>query len=228
MSDIAKPPSRLLEVARLFTRLGFTAFGGPAAHIALMEDEVVVRRKWIDRGHFIDLVAALNFIPGPNSTELAIHLGLIRAGVPGLIVAGLCFIVPAVLIILPLAFIYVTYGQVPQVQPILGAISAAVIAIVAVAAIRFGRTSLRDGFTISIAIIALALALLLRHETRFPPELLILALAGLAGAVRTVRPRNVVTLPAMYFFTVPEWPRQIATMFVCFLQIGRASCRERV
>src|SRR3954451_10670044 len=105
------PPSPhrrpLVEVALLFTRLGFTAFGGPQAHVAMMEDEVVRRRRWLDREHFLDLVATLNFIPGPNSTELAIHLGLIRAGLPGLMVAGFCFITPAVLIILPLAWLYV-------------------------------------------------------------------------------------------------------------------------
>src|SRR3954452_2595602 len=86
----ATPPDhgRLREVALLFTRLGFTAFGGPAAHTAMMEDEVVRRRGWIDRQHFLDLVGTLNFIPGPSSTELAIHLGLIRAGLRGLVVAG--------------------------------------------------------------------------------------------------------------------------------------------
>src|SRR3712207_4737096 len=89
------PASRaacLREVAVLFTRLGFTAFGGPPAHVAMMEDEVVRRRGWLDRRHFLDLVSAINFIPGPNSTELAIHLGYVRAGLPGLVVAGTCFI----------------------------------------------------------------------------------------------------------------------------------------
>ena len=116
------------EVARLFLRLGFTAFGGPAAHAAMIEDEVVTRRGWIDRQHFLDLLAAVNFIPGPNSTELVIHLGLIRAGRWGLIVAGACFIAPAMLIIMPMAWLYVRFGQTPQVQPIFGAISAAVLA----------------------------------------------------------------------------------------------------
>src|SRR5882672_457410 len=86
--------ARVGEVAKLFTRLGFTAFGGPAAHVAMIEDEVVVRRRWIDRQHFLDLVASVNFIPGPNSTELAIHLGLLRAGWLGLLTAGICFITP--------------------------------------------------------------------------------------------------------------------------------------
>src|SRR6478736_8255088 len=114
--DAPRDAPRLREIALLFTRLGFTAFGGPAAHVAMMEDEVVRRRGWIDRQHFLDLVGTLNFIPGPNSTELAIHLGLIRAGMRGLVVAGVCFITPAVLIILPLAWAYVRYGQVYPVR----------------------------------------------------------------------------------------------------------------
>src|SRR5947208_9171681 len=123
MSDtVSDQRARLREVARLFTRLGFTAFGGPAAHVAMMEDEVVNRRRWIDRQHFLDLVAAVNFVPGPNSTELAIHLGLIRAGWRGLLVAGACFIFPAVLIILPLAWLYVTYGTLPEVGRVMASI----------------------------------------------------------------------------------------------------------
>src|SRR3954447_17217206 len=106
----------LRELAALFTKLGFTAFGGPAAHVALMEDEVVVRRGWIHHQHFLDLVAAVNFIPGPNSTELAIHIGQLRAGFRGLLVAGACFITPAVLIILPIAWAYVKWGTLPQAQ----------------------------------------------------------------------------------------------------------------
>src|SRR3954463_341064 len=125
--------SRLAEVALLFTRLGFTAFGGPAAHVAMIEDEVVGRREWIDRQHFLDLLAAVNFVPGPNSTELAIHLGLIRAGTPGLFAAGVCFITPAVLIILPPAWMYVTYGTLPQVSSAMRGINACVVAIVAAA-----------------------------------------------------------------------------------------------
>ena len=205
--------SRVREVAKLFLRLGFTAFGGPAAHIALMEDEVVARRTWINRQHFLDLVSALNFIPGPNSTELAIHLGLIRAGWRGLIVAGVCFIVPAMIIILPIAFTYVRFGQLPQVQPILGAISAAVIAIIVVAAIRFAQSSLRDAFTIAVAIIAVALAFMLRHETRFPPELLILALAASAGTIRASASRGNATLCSIALYPIVE-------MFLLFLRIG--------
>src|SRR5687768_16312148 len=155
------PGGRLREVALLFTRLGFTAFGGPAAHIALMEDEVVTRRKWLDREHFLDLVSALNFVPGPNSTELAIHLGLIRAGFAGLVVAGVCFIVPAMLIILPLAWRYVEDGQLPRVGAALVGIKACMVAIVAVALVRFTRTGVKDGVTGVIAAVAVVAGFLL-------------------------------------------------------------------
>src|SRR5687767_4566798 len=135
------------EVARLFLKLGFTAFGGPAAHVAMMEQEVVVRRKWIDRQTFLDLLSAINFIPGPNSTELAIHLGWLRAGWRGLIVAGVCFITPAMLIILPIGWMYVRYSNLPNVAGPLMGIRACMIAIILNAMWRFGRTGIRDGFT---------------------------------------------------------------------------------
>jgi len=105
---------RLREVAGLFLRLGTTAFGGPAAHVAMMEDEVVTRRGWVTRDEFLDLVGATNLIPGPNSTELAIHLGYRRAGVPGLVVAGVCFIVPAALLVTLIAWAYVAFGARPS------------------------------------------------------------------------------------------------------------------
>src|SRR5215213_516983 len=164
------PAGRLREVALLFTRLGFTAFGGPAAHTALMEEEVVRRRGWIDRQHFLDLVSALNFIPGPNSTELAIHLGLIRAGWRGLIVAGACFITPAVLIILPLAWAYVRLGHKPQAGGMLRGVSAAVVAIILVAGWRFARTGIRDAFAVAVALLTVAAEYLLRRHTLLQPE----------------------------------------------------------
>src|SRR5689334_10468407 len=106
--------NRLVEVAGLFLRLGFTAFGGPAAHIAMMRQEIVERRKWISDQRFVDLMGVVNLIPGPNSTELAIYLGYLRAGWPGLLIAGVCFIGPAMLIVLALAWLYARYGSLPQ------------------------------------------------------------------------------------------------------------------
>src|SRR5256884_5473907 len=109
----------LTELAALFLRLGATSFGGPAAHIAMMEDEVVRRRGWLTRADFLDLLGATNLIPGPNSTELAIHIGHRRAGWPGLLVAGACFIVPAMLIVLALAWAYVRFGRLPEAAGLL-------------------------------------------------------------------------------------------------------------
>src|SRR4051794_29543128 len=105
---------RLRELAALFLRLGLTAFGGPAAHIALMEDEVVARRGWLTRAEFLDLLGATNLIPGPNSTEMAIHIGHRRAGMAGLVVAGVAFIVPAALMVGAIAWAYARWGALPR------------------------------------------------------------------------------------------------------------------
>ena len=107
------------EVALLFLRLGLTAFGGPAAHIAMMEEEVVRRRGWLTKDEFVDLLGAVNLIPGPNSTEMAIHIGHRRAGWPGLLVAGACFILPAALLVLGLAWAYVRWGTLPAADAVL-------------------------------------------------------------------------------------------------------------
>jgi len=179
--DPITPPPRLGEVARLFLKLGFTAFGGPAAHVALIEEEVVARRRWVDRQHFLDMVSAVNFVPGPNSTELAIHLGQVRAGFPGLVVAGVCFIVPAMLIILPLAWTYVTFQRLPAFGDALVGIKACMVAIVVVALVRFARTGIKDAFTGAVAALALVASLLLRYYDVPQQELIILAVAAVAG-----------------------------------------------
>jgi chromate transporter len=149
---------RLLEVARLFTRLGFTAFGGPAAHIAMIRDEVVTRRAWVGEQEFLDLVGASNMIPGPTSTELTIHVGRERAGWPGLLVAGTCFILPATLIVLALAWAYVEYGTTSEAEAFLYGIAPVVIAIVAVAIWKLGRTAVKDIPLAIVAVVVIALA----------------------------------------------------------------------
>ena len=106
-------PATLAELARYFLRLGFTAFGGPAAHIAMMEDDIVTRRRWLTRQHFLDMLAATQLVPGPNSTEMAIHVGYVKRGFAGLCVAGICFILPAFLIVLAISIAYVRYGALP-------------------------------------------------------------------------------------------------------------------
>jgi chromate transporter len=222
------PPAtdhRLREVAGLFLRLGFTAFGGPAAHVALMEDEVVTRRQWLDRRQFIDLVALVNFIPGPNSTELAIHLGLLRAGFRGLIAAGVCFISPAVMIILPLAFAYVRYGEMPRMEAILRDINAALIAVLAVATYRFARTSVNNRFTGGVAVLAAAAAFVSRWK-RFPQsELVILGVAAAAGAAphllrRFRRPRAICLLPPTLLVVQPVPVHWLLSLVLFFLQVG--------
>ena len=131
--------SPLAEVAALFLKLGFTAFGGPAAHVAIMHDEVVRRRKWLTDHAFLDLLGATNLIPGPNSTEMTIHIGFVRAGWPGLIVGGVCFITPAVLIVLALAWAYVQSAATPAGTALLYGVKPAIIAIVVQALWGLGR-----------------------------------------------------------------------------------------
>src|SRR4030042_2962449 len=130
---------RLTEVAKLFLKLGAPAFGGPAAHIAMMHDETVKRRKWLNDQEFLDLVGATNLIPGPNATEMATHLGFLRAGWRGLIAGGVCFTLPAVLIVLLLAWVYVRFGTMPQVQWLLYGIKPVVIAIIVQAIWSLGK-----------------------------------------------------------------------------------------
>ena len=206
----------LREVVRLFLRLGFTAFGGPAAHIAMMHDEVVVRRGWMAEQHFLDLVGATNLIPGPNSTEMAIHIGYERAGWRGLIAAGICFIMPAVLIVLALAWAYVEYGNTPQGDALMYGIKPVIIAIVVQALSRLVPTALKGPLLATIGIGALALYLLGVNELlvlfggallvvaiqavrRFPSTVaMLLPLAGLESGLRQAGTNNPVSLDRLF------------------------------
>jgi chromate transporter len=145
------------ELSLLFLKLGTIAFGGPAAHIALMEDEIVKRRKWISHEHFLDLVGATNLIPGPNSTEMAIHIGYLRGGWKGLLLAGACFILPAVSITLVLAHFYVAYGSIPQFQPFVAGIRPAIIAVVFAAVFRLSKPVLKNRFAAFLGAFVLVL-----------------------------------------------------------------------
>src|SRR3972149_975000 len=149
--------SRLIEVAALFLKLGLTGCGGPAAHIAMFRDEVVRRRKWVDDQQFLDLLGATNLIPGPNSTEMAIHLGYARAGWAGLIVGGACFILPAVLIVMALAWVYVRFGALPQATALLYGVKPVVIAIVAKALWGLGRKAVKGPLPAGVGLAVLAL-----------------------------------------------------------------------
>jgi chromate transporter len=155
---------KLKEVAALFLKLGFIGFGGPAAHISMMRDEVVVKKKWLEEQHFLDLIGATNLIPGPNSTEMAIHIGHERAGWKGLVVAGVCFIVPAVLLTGIFAWLYKDYGQLPEIQPFLYGIKPAIIAIILGAIFPLAKKSIKTVRLAMIGIIVLLLSLLQFNE----------------------------------------------------------------
>jgi chromate transporter len=203
---------RLGELTALFLRLGCTAFGGPAVHVAMMEEEVVVRRQWLTREAFLDLLGATNLIPGPNSTEMAIHIGYRRAGWPGLIVAGLSFIVPSALLVSLLAWAYVRYGTLPRSVAALDGIKPVVLAIVVLALWRLGRSLLDNWFFGFLAASAIAATFLGVHE------LLILAAGGTLVAIARGRalPLASLALPLGLHPTVAAAP----SLFWIFVKIG--------
>ncbi len=170
--------NRLTELAKLFLKLGIIGFGGPVAHIAMIEDEVVKRRQWLTQEHFLDLLGATNLIPGPNSTEMAIHIGYIYAGWLGLIVAGVCFIFPAVLVTSLFAWVYVNYGNLPQVAPLLYGIKPVVLAIIINAIWGLGKKAVK---TQKLLIIAVAVGLI--TEFAKVNEVVALLLGGILGMI---------------------------------------------
>ena len=187
----------LVDTALLFLRLGTTAFGGPAAHIALMEDEVVRRRAWLTRAEFLDYLGATNFIPGPNSTELAIHIGMARHGWPGLLLAGSCFILPSAIIVGLCAWAYVRYGSLPQVAGLFHGITPVVIAIIVLALWSLGRSAVKSAGLGVLGLVALGALTAGAHE------LVVLFAAGLtalvsAGVGRGPRGLPVVVLSALW------------------------------
>ena len=214
----------LWTLSLLFLRLGTTAFGGPAAHIAMMEDEVVRRRRWMTRDEFLDLLGAANLIPGPNSTELAIHIGHRQAGWPGLLVAGSSFIFPAVLIVIAIAWAYVRYGSLPQVAGVLYGVKPVIIVIVLQALWSLGRTAIKTKWLALVAVGGVALTLAGVHE------LLILFGAGvIVGAVRFITRSSKsnslsISAPSLALFLQASpavaasfglWP-----LFLFFLKVG--------
>ena len=211
--------SRLKEVAKLFFRLGLTAFGGPAAHIAMMQDEVVTKRKWLTEQHFLDLMGATNLIPGPNSTEMAIHIGQERAGWKGLIVAGLCFILPAVVITGIFAWLYKQYGQVPQVQPFIYGIKPAIIAIILAAVYPLAKKSIK---TFQLAVIGISvLVLSLLHFN----EIYLMFGAGILALILTSfrTNKNLNSFLALSFLQIPGTAFISISnlrLFFIFLKIG--------
>jgi chromate transporter len=232
MPSPARPDrAALAELAVLFLKLGSTAFGGPAAHIAMMEDEVVRRRQWLTRDEFLDLLGATHLIPGPNSTEMAIHIGHRRAGWLGLLVAGVCFILPAALIVTALAWAYVRFGQLPKAEALLYGVKPVIIAVVVQALGGLGRSAVK---TRLLAVAGAAAAALSGFGFN---ELLILFGTGLVIAgVRTLAQSRSSPSNTALLSLAPTLPLAAATgsaggavlatpfslwpMFLFFLKVG--------
>ncbi len=210
----ASPTGRLKEVVLLFLRLGFTAFGGPAAHIALMESEVVRKRQWLTREEFLDLLGLTQLIPGPNSTEMAIHLGRLRAGWWGLVLGGAAFILPSALMVGGLAWAYVRYGSLPSAQGWLYGLKPALIAVVLKALWGFGETLLKDRLRWAVALGSLAAAALGVNELM----LIVLAGAAVLFVREGLRGRRALSLSWLPALGVPALGT--AGLFWTFLKIG--------
>jgi chromate transporter len=213
---------RVTEVAALFLKLGITAFGGPAAHIAMMHDETVKRRNWLSDQEFLDLVGATNLIPGPNSTEMAIHIGFLRAGWRGLITGGVCFIVPAMLIVLLLGWVYVRFGATPQGEWLLYGIKPVIIAIIAQALWGMGQKAVKGPLTAAVAVLVVVLYFLGINELAllFAGGLMVmlgmnyrrLKRGGLGGVILPISGVSVLSQVAVAF--------SFSSLFLVFLKIG--------
>lgn len=209
------------EIAQLFLKLGVIGFGGPAAHIAMMQEEVVVKRKWLSEQHFLDLIGATSLIPGPNSTEMAIHIGHEKGGWKGLFVAGLCFILPAVFITGIFAWLYIEYGQLTEVAPFIYGIKPAIIAIILGAIFPLAKKSLKTPTLIGIGLVVLLGSLL--HVG----EIYLMFGAGLVALfLKYVRNNNSTNLFGLLPLTLLELsPSTLlsptnASLFWIFLKIG--------
>lgn len=220
----------LPELAAFFLRLGTTAFGGPAGHIAMMEDELVRRRKWLSREKFLDLLGASNLIPGPSSSELAIHIGYLRGGWAGLLVAGICFILPAACMVGALAWAYMRFGTLPVAAALLYGVKPVVIAVILQALWGLGRTAVKSGLLAVAGLVSLALA-----AYGLQPILLLVitgagvALAGWIGAAAKQK-RAISFAPLAAFrplaLVAPSVaaaiaaPFSLGSLFLVFLKIG--------
>ena len=211
------------ELASLFTRLGFTAFGGPAAHVAMLHDEVVTRRGWMTEQHFLDLIGATNLIPGPNSTEMVMHVGKERGGWKGLIVAGSCFILPAAIMVTILAWAYVTYGATPQGESLLYAVKPVVVVIVLQALIKLGRKAVKNWFLAAIGLAVFALYLLGVNELA-----LLFGTAALMLLITFIRRQVIAAVVAPPLLGIPaplpamaaNAPVDLDQLFLLFLKVG--------
>jgi len=218
-------PTPLKELALLFFKLGVISFGGPAAHIAMIEDEVVRRRRWLSHDEFLDLLGATNLIPGPNSTEMAIHIGRRQAGWAGLLVAGSCFILPATLIVTALAWAYVRYGSLPQTDAVLYGVKPVVIAIILQALWGLGRAALKTKTLALVGAAGIFLEFLGVHE--------LIILFGAGGAIgfgswvagRMRRGESLSLIPAAFLYKTIALAQSASSfglwpLFLFFLKVG--------
>ena len=212
---------KLKQVAAVFFKLGLFAFGGPAAHIAMMEHEVVTKRAWMTREHYLDLIGATNLIPGPNSTEMTMHCGYQRAGKKGLFIAGISFIFPAVFITAILGYLYVLYGALPQVQPFIKGIQPAVIVIIASAVIKLGKKAVKNWELALLGTLFLAASLLGFDQV------LVLFAGGLLGMCyflikSKMQSTTLAIAPLFMVFIVSEIGTKLSSVgiFLKFLKVG--------
>jgi chromate transporter len=211
--------NRLSEIARVFLKLGFIGFGGPAVHIAMMEEEVVRKRKWFTHEHFLDLIGATNLIPGPNSTEMALHCGRERGGWRGLLVAGACFILPAVIITGLFAWAYQRYGQLPQVQPFIYGIKPAVIGVVISLMITLSKKAIKNKKLLAIGLLCAVLAILGINE------IFILFGAGFLAIALFYVEKNITnfnTIAPLFFLPAASFQGNFSDwkVFWIFLKVG--------
>ncbi|SHG17586.1 chromate transporter [Flavobacterium micromati] len=213
--------TEIKDIAQLFLKLGFIGFGGPAAHIAMMQEEVVSKRKWLSEQHFLDLIGATNLIPGPNSTEMAIHIGHEKGGWKGLIVAGLCFILPAVLITGFFAWLYKQYGQLPNIQPFIYGVKPAIIAIILSAIFPLAKKSVKSKELLLIGLLVLIGSLFGIGELQLMLGSGILALVFAAIRSKThIKLTNLIPVTIFQISTASLITISNTNLFWIFLKIG--------
>jgi chromate transporter len=211
----------LREVIAVFLKLGVIGFGGPAAHVAMMREEVVTRRRWLDDQRFLDLLGATNLIPGPNSTEMTIHLGYLRAGWPGLIAGGVSFVLPASLIVLSLAWAYVRYGSTPAAGWLLYGVKPVVIALIVHALWDLGRKGIRSALAAAVGVAVLVLSLLGINEIAllFGGGLIVMMVAN-RGRLRPGGAAGLIPLLGLSLPVAPVAAFSLPVLFFTCLKIG--------
>jgi chromate transporter len=211
-----------LKLRPFFSKLGITAFGGPAAHIAMMHDEVVKRRKLMTDQEFLDLVGATNLIPGPNSTEMAIHISFLRARWPGLIIGGICFIVPAMLIVLLLAWVYVRFGATPQAEWLLYGIKPAVIAIIVQALWSLGKKAVKGPLSAAVGVIVMVMYFLGINEIAllFAGGLTVMVVMNYRRLTHQGLGAFIIPMSGVGVLSQVAIPFSLPQLFLTFLKIG--------